>query len=153
MRLRINGVRCPNWLASSFRQAACGTRRVVDVISRSSPAASNGDGSGWVLKLTGFLAVLICLLASYWTPTLKDLWRMWMRSDEFSSGLLVPFLAVYILLARRKELLECPGKPALFWGLCAFGFAQAAIESYLEGKKRAYLGQFLDGQLLLFWCL
>jgi exosortase len=89
------------------------------------PAASNGDGSGWALRFAGFMAVLICLLASYWNPTLKDLWRMWMGSDEFSSGLLVPFLAVYILLARRKELLECPGKPALFWGLCAFGFAQA----------------------------
>ena len=125
VRSRINGVRCPNWLASSFKQVGWGARRVVDVISRSLPIASNGDDSGWVLKLAGLLAVLICLLASYWNPTLKDLWRMWMGSDEFSSGLLVPFLAVYILLARRKEFFECRVQPALFWGLCAFGFAQA----------------------------
>ncbi|MCD6392652.1 MAG: exosortase [Planctomycetes bacterium] len=126
VRSRINGLRCPNWLASAFKQAACGTRRVVDCFSRSLPIASNGDDSGWVLKLAGFMAVLICLLASYWNPTLKDLWRMWMRSDEFSSGLLVPFLAVYILWARRKELFECRVQPALFWGLCAFGVAQFA---------------------------
>lgn len=124
-RSRVNGVRCPNWLASAFKQVACGTRRVVNVISRSLPATLLSDHSGWILKLAGFLAVLICLLASYWNPTLKDLWRMWMGSDEFSSGLLVPFLAVYIFLARRKEFFECRVQPALFWGLCAFGFAQA----------------------------
>ena len=121
-----NAVKCPNWLVSSFKQVACGTRTVVDVINRSLPAALGSNDSGCVLKLTGFLAVFLCLFASYWNPTIINLWRMWMGSDEFSSGLLVPFLAVYILFSRRKELFKCKVQPALFSGFCAIGFAQFA---------------------------
>ena len=48
------------------------------------------------------LAVIVGLLfgtliVSYWQPTLNKLWHIWLESDEYSSGLLVPFLAVYIL--------------------------------------------------------
>lgn len=58
-----------------------------------------------------FLIVLGCLLAAYWNPTLIELWQTWMRSDEYSSGLLVPLLIVYIVWDRRKALLQYPIKP------------------------------------------
>lgn len=75
----------------------------------------------------GYLAAAFAIIASfqwsYW-PNLKDLWRMWMRSDEFSSGLLVPFLAVYILWSRRDKLKGSEIKPAVGIGVACFLLTQ-----------------------------
>ncbi len=76
-----------------------------------------------ILPWFGASLVLIAFLWSYW-PTLVDLWNVWQRSDEYSSGLLVPFLAVYILWSRRHDLVKCHIKPSI-WGLFAFLAAQA----------------------------
>lgn len=70
---------------------------------------------------TGF--VFLAFLWSYW-PGIMDLWNTWRRSDEYSSGLLVPFLAVYILWSRRRQIIGVPIQPSL-WGLLAFVAAQA----------------------------
>ncbi|MHC4396292.1 MAG: exosortase [Planctomycetota bacterium] len=66
--------------------------------------------------------VLITFLWSYWSG-LTDIWNIWQRSDEYSSGLLVPFLAVYILWSRRHDIAQCHIKPSV-WGLFAFLAAQ-----------------------------
>jgi len=66
--------------------------------------------------------LLIAFLWSYW-PGLMELWNVWQRSDEYSSGLLVPFLAIYILWSRRKTIAQCDIKPSM-WGLVAFVAAQ-----------------------------
>jgi len=66
--------------------------------------------------------VLIAFLWSYW-PGLVNLWNVWQRSDEYSSGLLVPFLAVYILWSRRHDIARCRIRPSV-WGLFAFVAAQ-----------------------------
>lgn len=60
--------------------------------------------------MTGLL--LAALLVSYWRPTLNQLLHIWLESDEYSSGLLVPFLAGYILWSRRLLFLDCRVKPA-----------------------------------------
>ena len=67
--------------------------------------------------------VLIAFLWSYW-PGIMDMWNIWQRSDEYSAGLLVPFLAVYILWSRRQRLARVEIKPSL-WGIPAFIGAQA----------------------------
>jgi exosortase len=72
----------------------------------------------------GGAAVLAALMWSYW-PTLTDLHRVWMRSDEYSAGLLVPFLALYVLWVRRGDFSSVSVKPAVFWGIVAFLLAQA----------------------------
>jgi len=66
--------------------------------------------------------VLIAFLWSYW-PGIAELWNVWQRSDEYSSGLLVPFLAVYILWSRRHDIAQCRIRPSV-WGLFAFVAAQ-----------------------------
>ena len=66
--------------------------------------------------------VLIAFLWSYW-PGIVELWNIWQRSDEYSSGLLVPFLAVYVLWSRRHDIAQCPIRPSI-WGLPAFAAAQ-----------------------------
>jgi exosortase len=73
--------------------------------------------------LCGLGLVLGVFIWSYWS-TITNLWHIWMRSDEYSSGLLVPFLAIYLLWLRRKELSQCPIKPCL-WGFLIFLLAQA----------------------------
>jgi exosortase len=72
-----------------------------------------------------FLAavVVVAFLWSYWSG-LVELWGIWQRSDEYSAGLLVPFLAAYVIWSRRHNLVRYPIKPSL-WGLIAFIFAQA----------------------------
>ena len=67
--------------------------------------------------------VLIAFLWSYW-PGLVDLWKIWMISDEYNSGLLVPILAVYILWTRRQIITQCPIKPSVI-GIFIFIGAQA----------------------------
>jgi exosortase len=57
-------------------------------------------------------------------PSLVELWSLLLRSDEYSAGLFVPFLSVYILWSRRHDIAQCPVKPSV-WGLFAFIMAQA----------------------------
>ena len=67
--------------------------------------------------------VLLTFFWSHW-PDLVELWGLWQRSDEYSSGLLVPFLTVYVLWSRRRDIAKCPIKPCL-WGVLALVVAQA----------------------------
>ncbi len=75
------------------------------------------------LKYSGVILILISFIWSYWDG-IKDLWNIWMRSDEYSSGLLVPFLAVYVLWLRRQEIMQINIKPSIA-GLFLFILAQA----------------------------
>lgn len=91
---------------------------------------SSGGGDEAPLTLSGMLRktpagifssalavfAILSLIISYWHPVLKDLWRIWMQSDEYSSGLLVPLIAIYILWLRRDSFLQCPIRPSV-WGL------------------------------------
>ncbi len=79
--------------------------------------------SGFVLRGVAIISVVTLLLWSYW-PTIVDLWGVWQRSDEYSCGLLVPFLALYVIWSRRHSLAELDIKPTM-WGLLAFAAAQA----------------------------
>lgn len=72
----------------------------------------------------GAAAVLVAFLWCYW-PTFVDLRVVWRRSDEYSAGLLVPFLAIYILWSRRQDLAKIPVRPAVLGGVTAFLLAQA----------------------------
>lgn len=75
-----------------------------------------------VLALFGSITVIIAFIWSF-GPGLTDLWHLWNESDEYSSGLLVPFLSAYILWSRRAALSKCPIKPCA-WGVVAFVAAQ-----------------------------
>jgi len=76
-------------------------------------------------KIVPWLAGSLVLIAFLWSykAGLAGLWNLWQRSDEYSSGVLMPFLAVYILWSRRKTMAECRIRPSV-WGLFAFLAAQ-----------------------------
>jgi exosortase len=77
----------------------------------------------YIRWITGLL-IFIAFLWSYWTSVFTDLWAIWMQSDEYSSGLLVPLITAYIIWTRRKEIAECEITPSL-WGIVIFVCAQA----------------------------
>ena len=58
------------------------------------------------------LTLIISFLWSYW-PNLIDLINVWQTSDEYSSGMLVPFMAGYVLY-HRKNSESTLGYP-IFW--------------------------------------
>jgi len=71
------------------------------------------------------LAIGILAVAFLWTylPEFKNLWNIWQQSDEYSSGLLVPFLALYVLWTKRQKIASIQIHPTL-WGLLFFSAAQ-----------------------------
>ncbi len=134
-------------------------------------AGQRGEGEGssirrWVGRLpelascsgrqlayvVGGLIVWAAFLWSYW-PTFTDLIAVWRRSDEHSSGLLVPFLAAYILWVRRQDLRSAPVRPALFLGLGAFLLAQAVrgvgLEYFYSSAERLSVVLSLAALVLL----
>ena len=76
-----------------------------------------------VLQWLGIGILAGVFLWSYW-HSVAELWNIWRRSDEYSSGLLVPFLALYILWTRRRKIALIPVHPSI-WGLVGFLAAQA----------------------------
>ncbi len=68
--------------------------------------------AGW-FAVAGLIAAFIW---SYWTG-IEDLWSIWNRSDEYSSGILVPFLVGYVLWSRREQFKSVPIRPSLWGGL------------------------------------
>lgn len=97
------------------------TRPQLDTIGERLPHCARVDKRIVLISL-GSIALFIAFIWSY-RSGLADLWRLWQQSDEYSAGLLVPFLAVYILWARRSDIARCPIKPSA-WGLLAFVAAQ-----------------------------
>jgi exosortase len=95
------------------------------VVSQRPDAAESGGtllmtdkevaGSSRIWAVAGLAAVAAAYLWSFW-PDLQDLWGVWQVSEEYSSGLLVPFLAAYVAWCRRDEFRNLAVKPCL-WGL------------------------------------
>jgi len=64
------------------------------------------------------ISILAAVFMWSFAPQLKELWSIWQESDEYSSGLLVPFLAVYVLWVRRAKISNVPIRPSI-WGVFA----------------------------------
>ncbi len=94
----------------------------LDIINKILPKWAQLHKTRIIPLLAGSL-IFIAFLWSYW-PDITNLWNTWQRSDEYSSGLLVPFLSIYILWSRRHDIAKCRIKASL-WGLFAFLAAQS----------------------------
>jgi exosortase len=77
-------------------------------------------------SIAHWLWLILIIAACFWLyrPEISQLWEIWLSNDEYSSGLLVPFLAAYVIWNRRKQLEKIP-KQSLLAGLAVFLFAQA----------------------------
>jgi exosortase len=103
----------------SFLQPAIGRikKRLPDYVQ-------TGQIQKQALMWLGAVILLLTVIWIYWKPTVVDLWMIWLQSDEYSSGMLVPLIAAYIVWLRRKNLASCPIRPSI-WGLFALVGAQA----------------------------
>ena len=73
-----------------------------------------GHALGWL----GAVIISLVLLWTYWRPTIVELWHIWLQSDEYSAGILVPLIAAYVIWSRRRSIAESPIRPCM-WGLAA----------------------------------
>ena len=83
----------------------------LNKISNKIPTWAKSE-KGITLRLFAIILISIAFLWSYWHGFV-NLWKVWLQSDEYSSGLLVPFLAVYILWSRRQTITQCRIKPSV----------------------------------------
>jgi exosortase len=131
----------PRWFRSTRHAAAQVGERASSLFDRLTARLP-----AWVPRrdshlacAVGGLVLLAAFLWSHW-PTVTELLDVWQRSDEHSSGLLVPFLAAYILWLRRQDLQSTPVQPAWSLGLGAFLLAQAVrgvgLEFYYSSAER-----------------
>ncbi|MDO8303827.1 MAG: exosortase [Sedimentisphaerales bacterium] len=100
-----------------FRAAADEIKRRVPVMAR---IARSFEWAGDWLRLIMLFAVFFWL----YQPEIIQLWNIWLRNDEYSSGLIIPLLAAYIVWSKRKEFKRLP-KRSLAAGLVVFLAAQA----------------------------
>ena len=141
-------------LNSKHCQLSSVTNSVISRITTALPAWAQIENPGLnTLRTIAISIFATVFLWSYW-PQLTDIWNIWQKSDEYSSGLLVPFLALYILWARRKEIAHYNIQPSI-WGLFAFVGSQALRISglfymYSSAERFSLILSIASLTLLLF---
>jgi exosortase len=96
----------------------------------------------------------IAILFAYATVLVK-LSRDWWHDENYSHGLLVPFIIGYILWIQRDRLAKVATRPSLFWGGSAIVFALIALWAGIAGAElytqRLSLILLLVGTVLYCW--
>ncbi|PYS90188.1 MAG: exosortase [Acidobacteria bacterium] len=100
-------------------------------------------------------ALLVAVLGFVYATMLSRLTIQWWTDENYSHGLLIPFVIAYILWSTRARLLRVPKRPAILWGGASVVFAlfmlwagTAGAELYLQ---RLSLVLMLAGIVLYFW--
>ncbi|MDT8301694.1 MAG: exosortase/archaeosortase family protein [Sedimentisphaerales bacterium] len=77
---------------------------------------------GLVLSAMTLLAIIVW---SY-QRVILSLYKEWQKNPDYSIGLLVPFIAIFLLWYERKTLKKCQLRPSWLWGVILLILAQAA---------------------------
>ena len=107
--------------------------------------------------LFGILAIASALVFAYAT-VLGKLGHDWWTDENYSHGLLIPFIIGFILWSQRERLARTSRtsqRPAMFWGLAVVVFALLALWAGTAGAElymqRTSLVLMLGGTILYFW--
>ncbi len=95
-----NDVQVGNGMVTESEDEVRKTNHIALQICRYLQNSQKHAPSGSIVSVVTLTA---CFLWSYWI-NLLDLWHVWLRNDEYSSGMLVPVLAAYVLWLRRESL-------------------------------------------------
>ncbi len=100
------------------------------------------------------LILVAVILFIYWS-VLARLTRLWWEDENYSHGLLIPFIIAYILWSERDMFKRVPKRPALWWGaagvvcgLLALWAGTAGAEQFVQ---RTSLVLLLGGVVVYFW--
>lgn len=100
------------------------------------------------------LAITIAILFAYAT-VLTKLSRDWWYDENYSHGLLIPFIIGYILWIQRDRFVPKASKSGVLWGAIAIVFALFALWAGVAGAElytqRLSLLLLLTGTVLYFW--
>jgi exosortase len=100
------------------------------------------------------LAVVFALVFLY-ASVLTKLSHDWWTDENYSHGLLIPFVIGYILWAEREKLRRVPYKPSMLWGATAILVALFALWTGVAGAElfvqRTSLVLMLAGVVVYFW--
>ena len=100
------------------------------------------------------LAIATALVFAYAT-VLTKLGHDWWTDENYSHGLLIPFIIGFILWSQRERLTRTVRRPAMFWGLATVFLALLALWAGTAGAElymqRTSLVLMLAGTVLYFW--
>ncbi|HEX8143885.1 MAG TPA: exosortase [Pyrinomonadaceae bacterium] len=99
--------------------------------------------------------VVIAALGFVYASVLAKLGYDWWEDENYSHGLLVPFIIGYILWSERESLRAAPVRPRLWWGGAAVLCALLALWAGTAGAElfmqRMSLVLMLAGIVVYFW--
>lgn len=105
-------------------------------------------------NLWRILAVVFALVFLY-ASVLAKLSHDWWTDENYSHGLLIPFVIGYILWAEREKLRQAYRKPSMLWGGTAILLALFALWAGVAGAElfmqRTSLVLMLAGLVVYFW--
>jgi exosortase len=94
-------------------------------------------------------------LAFAYATVLTKLGQDWWHDENYSHGLLIPFVIGYFLWSERDRLARMAGRASTVWGLSAIVFALVALWAGTAGAElylqRISLVVMLAGTVLYFW--
>jgi exosortase len=100
------------------------------------------------------LAIISVVIFAYAT-VLGKLTHDWWTDENYSHGLLIPFVIGYVLWIQRDKFASEPLQPSLFWGSAAVLFALFALWAGVAGAElftqRLSFVLILAGIVLYFW--
>lgn len=101
-------------------------------------------------------AIIVAILFTY-AAVLVKLSHDWWADENYSHGLLIPFIIVYILWIQRDRLAKAPARPSVLLGGLAVAFALFALWTGVAGAElytqRMSLVLLIAGTVVYFWGL
>jgi exosortase len=89
-----------------------------------------------IIRLNLYKPVAIAgVLAFVYLTVLTKLGRDWWSDENYSHGLLIPFVIAFILWQERKRILEAGTRPALWWGAIGVGLSLLALWAGTAGAE------------------
>jgi exosortase len=105
-------------------------------------------------KLYQPLTIAVALVFVYFTVLLK-LGGDWWIDENYSHGLLIPFIIGYILWLERARIAEVLNRPAALWGAIGVGVSLLALWAGVAGAElfvqRLSLVLMITSVLIYFW--
>ncbi len=102
------------------------------------------------------LAISVALIFTYGV-VLSKLGRDWWNDENYSHGLLIPFIIAYILFAQRDRLAQERSRPSTLFGLATVVLALLALWAGTAGAElfmqRISMVLVLAGTVIYFWGL